>query len=180
MGRKAIPNAEEKILREVIALSRIHSIKKISTIDIAYRMKVSESVIFKRFPTKEKLLCEAFWYSFKQIGDIDYMILLSDSSTKELKLKEFKKATDFLSDKILEANYITAYLTSEYFNLSVLGHIEAFNLTEMRSRYSTISDDEFLVFIRQYFVSLITYANAKAVGNESDVFAFQLMPEVKR
>ena len=180
MGRKAIPNAEEKILREVIALSRIHSIRKISTIDIAYRMKVSESVIFKRFPTKEKLLREAFYHSFKQIGNIDYTILLSNNKTKELKLEEFKKATDFLSNKILEANYITTYLTSEYFNLSDFKQIDSINLTEIRNGYSTINDGEFLIFIKQYFVSLVAYANAKAAGNKSDDFAFQLMPEVKR
>ncbi len=179
MGRKAIPNAEEKILREVIALSRVHSIKKISTVDIAYRVRVSETVIFNRFPTKGELLSEAFCYSFKRMGNINYTTLLSGTETKELKFEEFKKTSDFFSDNLLEANYITAYLLSEYFNLADLERVDGIDLMTIRNSYPKMGDAEFLIFIKQYLVSLVAYANAKATGNKSDDFAFLLMPEVR-
>ncbi|MCQ2796845.1 MAG: hypothetical protein MJ241_00075 [Bacilli bacterium] len=179
MGRKAVPNAELKIYREVINLSKSHSIRKIATVDIAYRLKVSETVIFKRFNTKEDLLLKSFLYCFEQLGDVDFNVIFDETKTKELRLVEFTKIVDAMSLRKAESNYISMYMMSEYFELSHLEKVANFDLLKIRNLYSSISGGEFQLFVQQSIISLITYASLKSKVTQSDAFAMSLLPEVQ-
>ncbi|GEM_PF-6387755 len=178
MGRRAIPNAELKIYREVVSLSKSHAIRKIATVDIAYRMRVSETVIFKRFATKEDLLNKTFIYCFEQFGDFSFNTIIDRKKTDELRLDEFSMATDTMSLHLAETNYVLMYVLSEYFEIGQLENIPNFNLISIRNDYPSISSVEFEQFIKQSLIMLLTHSISKTKDGVSDAFGMSLLPEI--
>lgn len=179
MGRRAVPNAELKIYREVVSLSKSHAIRKIATVDIAYRMRVSESVIFKRFATKEELLLKTLLYCFEQMGEFSFNAIVSPAKAHEIRIDEFKKVTDSMSLHQPETNFILMYLLSDYYEIGQFETIPGFDLISLRNEFPSLDGTEFQLFVKQSLITILTYSMSKAKDERSDDFAFNMLPEIK-
>ena len=89
MGRRPVANAEKKIFKEIVALSKTHTVNKISTLDIAARMHLSETIIYSRFSSKKILMKNAFFYCIEELEEFSPFRCTIDSKTEEYSFNEF-------------------------------------------------------------------------------------------
>jgi AcrR family transcriptional regulator len=112
MGRKGIPNIENKILNAVLKADAKGGLSSISTRDIAKKLGISEPVIFARFGSKQGLLEAGFTYAWEQIYE-DFGIPRSLIEPDEaLGFKIYQERTDALLTRKLPVLYVFDYLVS--------------------------------------------------------------------
>jgi hypothetical protein len=118
MGRKAIPNAEKRIISALLRLNAKYGIGGISTKEIADLAKISEPVIFTHFKTKQGLLDAAYAYAWAQIEE-DFgtpRSLLAEDEEEGFRI--YQERTTSLLQKKLAVYYVENYNTSNYYNSS--------------------------------------------------------------
>jgi AcrR family transcriptional regulator len=133
MGRRGIPNIENKILNAVLKADAKEGLYGISTRDIAKKLAISEPVIFARFGSKKGLLEAAFAYAWGQIYEdfgVPRSLLASD---EEEGLTIYQERTTNLLKKKLPVLYVFDYLVSPFNNLP-------FTEATMMNSYSLIQD----------------------------------------
>lgn len=108
MARRLIPDLEEKILEETIDIGAKVGANKISTIELAKKVGVTEPAIYNRFKTKNDLLLAAYFYVSKYFESFIRIIDL-DNTTE---LDEFKTAWYSILDHAVSHPTYTKYFDS--------------------------------------------------------------------
>jgi AcrR family transcriptional regulator len=175
MGRRGIPNIENKILTAVLKMDAKDGLSSVSTRDIAAKLGISEPVIFARFGSKKGLLQAAFAYAWGQIYE-DFGVPRSLLATDEEEgLKIYQERTTSLLKKKLPVLYVFDYLVAPSSNLSftetTMGNSYDLIKAYFRSLKPELDDANALVIAKQLIFLSLTYLEdilrGKLVRNEA-------------
>jgi AcrR family transcriptional regulator len=161
MGRRGIPNIENRILNAVLKADAKDGINGISTRDIAKKLAISEPVIFARFGSKKGLLEAAFSYAWSQIYEdfgVPRSLLAGD---EEEGLVIYQERTTALLKKKLPVLYVFDYLVSPLNNMPFTEEtmMNSYSLIKayFRSIKPELEDEDALVIAKQLVFLSLTY-----------------------
>ena len=179
MGRKPIANAEKKIFKEIVVLSKTNTVNKISTLDIASRMHLSETIIYSRFPTKKSLMKAAFSYCISELGDFAPFAFITSGLDEKLAFESFRELSRRIKEHENESKYIIGYMQSDYFEIEDLESIESLEVKKLEGILDTLPIKQAEISIKAYLNSLV-YVSLEAERDlESLKHAYKLLPNIK-
>lgn len=178
MGRRPVANAEKKIFKEIVALSKAHTVNKISTLDIAARMHLSETIIYSRFSSKKILMKNAFYYCIEELDTFTPFKCLIDGKTEEFTFDEFKRLTYTLSEHPNESLYILGYMQSDYYEFVDLEELDILQVLKLEGKIDSISYVQQKLFIETYLKTIISLALSTPRNDKDLQFAYSLMPRL--
>lgn len=178
MGRRPVANAEKKIFKEIVALSKTHTVNKISTLDIAARMHLSETIIYSRFSSKKVLMKNAFFYCIEELDEFAPFRCLIDNKTEEYSFDEFKRLTYTLSEHPNESWYILGYLQSDYYEFADLEELDILQTLKLEGKLDDMPAKHVQIFVETYLKTLINLSLSTPRTDIDLKFAFGLMPRL--
>lgn len=179
MGRKPVANAEKKIFREIVVLSKINTVNKISTLDIASRMHLSETIIYSRFPTKKSLMKAAFTYCISELGNFAPFSFIVNNLSENESFETFRECLEAIKDHENEARYIIGYMQSEYFELQDLEDIDSLDVKKVEGTLDKIPLKQMEIAVKTYLNTLIYISLSSERDLDSVKYAYGLLPKIQ-
>lgn len=131
MSRKSIPNADKKILEEVIRETYRYGVAMISTKKVAKHLHISEPVIFAHFKTKQHLIDQCFAYAWNKIPGGDFFPSAEmKSNDPSVALRYLEQAKEVLAYP-KELVFCDAYYHSSYFHPDYAYQVMAVTIDEL-------------------------------------------------
>lgn len=184
MGRRTLDNIDQKILRMTVKIGAKKGVERISTLDLAKKLDISEGTIFVHYKTKPNLLNQAFLFVMKRTHPLFERVRDCEPTRTDF----FEVWSDLLKIMIDNPDYTryfysyTQYFGFEQFHKEI-GHdkeyIEAVKKVA-DNKNGMINDDRALRIWNFTFNSSVRYAinilnRGQSYDEEDARFAFELI-----